>query len=182
MFKQSIAVTLAVLLTACSAARIAPDTGRTTYLSEVYQYGAGDRDLRLEVRGNPFAAADKPALDAVVERELSQKGMLQPPTRPRLHPDASAMPNYSLVVQFSRSGLLDAQDLCDGKADKPGAANAEVTVVMAFCVSGRAASQATGWLSPSGLDDPDLAQILRAMTLELFRPDDTLQGSGTTTP
>jgi hypothetical protein len=166
------------LLSACSGPRIAPNTGRTTYLSEFYQYGAGGRDLALEVRGNPFDAVDKPVLDALVEKAANGSGILQPPTRPRLQPDASAMANYKLVVQFSRSGGVSGQGLCDGYPDKPGNPGTEVTVTMAFCVSGRAASEATGWISPTSITDPDLPQLIKGMELELFRPDDTVQGSG----
>jgi hypothetical protein len=166
------------LLSACSGPRIAPNTGRTTYLSELYQYGAGDRDLALEVRGNPFAPADKPALDALIERAADQSGILRPPTHPRLQPGDSAMSNYRLVVLFSRSGGVTGQGLCDGYPDKPGNPSNEVTVTMAFCISGRAASEATGWISPSSISDPDLPLLIKQMELELFRPDNSLDGSG----
>ncbi|HVI52734.1 MAG TPA: hypothetical protein VM661_16115 [Candidatus Sulfotelmatobacter sp.] len=172
----------AALLAGCSLPRVAPNTERGTYLAELYRYGAGDRDLALEVRGNPFAAADKPMLDAMVEKAVGHAGILQPPTRPRLSPDASAVSNYRMIVEFSPNNGVVGQDLCDGAkvapfaspGDKPG----EVAVVMAFCVSGRAASQAQGWYSPNGIDDPDLSGLLKRMEVELFRPDDTLQGSG----
>jgi len=170
------------LLAACSGPRVAPNTGRTTFLEGFYQYGAGGRDLALEVRGNPFAPADKPALDALVESAADQSGILRPPTRPRLQPGDSAKPNYKLVVQFSRGGLLLAQDLCDGRPDAAGNHDSEVTVVMAFCVSGRAVSDATGWISPTSLNDPDLPLLIKRMELELFRPDNSLDGSGGNTP
>lgn len=166
------------LLSACSGPRVAPNTDRTTFLAGFYQYGAGGRDLALEVRGNPFAPADKPALDAMVESAADQSGILRPPTHPRLQPGNSAKSNYKLVVQFSRGDLLLAQDLCDGRTDKPGNPANEVTVVMAFCVSGRAVSDATGWISPSSVSDPDLPILIKRMELELFRPDNSLDGSG----
>jgi len=183
MFKPLCIVSVALaagLLAGCSLPRTAPNTERGHYLAEIYRYGAGDRDLALEVRGNPFAAADKPALDAAVEKAAANAGILQPPTRPRLAPDATAMPNYRMIVQFSRGGILDAQDLCDGRPDAKGNAQGEgeVSVVMAFCVSGRADSQASGWFTPTGVTDPALTEIIRRMEVELFRPDDGLQGSG----
>lgn len=180
MRKSSLSLCLAgiCLLSACSGPRIAPNTGRTMFLSSFYQYGAGGRDLALEVRGNPFAPADKPALDALVESVANKIGILQPPTRPRLQPGDSAMPGYKLIVQFSRSGGSTPQGLCDGLADRPGNLENEVTVVMAFCVSGRAASEATGWISPTSISDPGLPFLIKGMELELFRPDNSLDGSG----
>lgn len=173
-------VTAATLLAGCSGPRVAPNTERDTYLAELYQYGAGGRDLALEVRGNPFTPADKPALDAVVEKALAGIGMLQPPTRPRLSPGPEARSNYRMVVQFMRGATLDGQDLCNNaKAPPMSQGQGEVTAVMAFCVSGRAASQSVGWYAPSGIDDPGLAELLKRLEVELFRPDDTVQGSGT---
>ena len=167
----------AVSLAACAGPRVAPNTDRTTYLSEMYQYGAGGRQLKLQVLGNPFADSPKSALEALVENSSDSAGLLQPPTHPRLQPDDSAKPNYRLMVQFDRQGGNTPQGLCDGQgSDKASPGPGDITVVMAFCVSGKAFSGATGWIDATSLQDPGIPELIRRMELELFHPDDSIQG------
>lgn len=171
-----------LVLTACSAPRVEVNIERTTYLTGYYQYGAGDRDLALTVRGNPFPQIDQVRFDQVVERAAEGGGVLRPATRPRLHPDESARPGYGLVLAFSSAPTYGPQDLCDGKGGGTGAANGEITVIGAFCVSGRAVSHSAGWVTVADPQDPQFAELIGMVVSQIFRPDAIEQGDGNSSP
>lgn len=171
-----------LVLTACSAPRVEVNTERTTYLTGYYQYGAGDRDLALTVRGNPFPQTDQASLDQVVERAAGDGGILRPATRPRLHPDDSARPGYGLILAFSSAPAYGPQDLCDGKGGGSGVGNGEVAVIGVFCVSGRAVSHSAGWVTVTDPQDPQFAKLIGMVVSQIFRADDTVQGDGNSAP
>ena len=169
----------ALLLTGCGAPRFQVNTDRTMFLTGFYQYGAGDRDLRLVVRGNPYPALAKDDFDKIIEADAQKGGMLQPPTRPRLRPDDSAKENFRMVLAFNPVKPLDAQDLCDNhpSADAQ-SAEGELIIIAAFCVSGRAVSHTEAWITSPNPRSADLANLIAGIKSELFRPDDTWQASG----
>jgi len=168
-----------LLLAGCGAPRYQVNTDRTMFLSGYYQYGAGDRDLQLVVRGNPYPGLAKDEFDKIIEADAARGGLLQPPTRPRLHPDDSAKKNFSMVLAFNPVEPLDPQDLCDNRpsadAQSP---EGDLTIIAAFCVSGKAVSHSTAWITTADPRSPALAKLIAGVKSELFRPDDAVQASG----
>lgn len=171
----------AALLGGCAgdSAVIVQDSFRQRTLEAFYQYGAGGRDLRLAVTGNPF---DMPqdAFAQKVEQAMPESTGLSPATRPRLNPDASAQDNYSLVFAFQPPRRGDASDLCSGRVGtvSPGQ---PVMLDAALCISGFAYSFASGRVVADSPDDPRFKSLINQMILALFYSDDRLNsGNGPT--
>lgn len=142
-------------------------------ISSYYDYGAGGRDLRLEVRGDPFVGPARSFVQRV-EAEANLQSLRQP-THVTATPGPTAMGNFSVVLAFSQAGWVDGELLCHGggrQVDQGG----RVRLVAAFCVSGRALTVAEGEVAAEGPEDPRFAELIRQVMLALFRPDLTPGG------
>ena len=148
---------------------IVQDSYRQRHLEALYRYGAGDKDIKLIVSGNPFAM-DKDAFAGKVEQAMPVSTGLSPATRPRLNPDSSAKKNYSLVFAFQPPDGGDSSDLC---SSRQGTARQGQPIVLdaAFCVSGFAYSFASGSVAADSPDDPGFKSLISQMILALFYDD-----------
>jgi hypothetical protein len=165
-------------LAACNGPMVSQQSSRTIPITALYSYGAGDRDLALVVRGNPFTEPQA-TLDQAVERGVAPGGILQPPTHPRLAPQ-DARPGYQLVLVFQGAPTVDGAQACAGAPGGLGRSGDNLTVVAAFCVSGRAVSEATGRVVAANAEDPQFTALMQAMASEIFRPDEFQGGNGGT--
>jgi hypothetical protein len=163
-------------LTGCEAPRVveswpSPDQP----LSPIYDYGAGGRDLRLIVQGNPFPMTDD-AFARAVENEV-QVPLTRQPTRPRLAPGPTARPNYAVVFVFQPSPTFDLYDACQMRGQPVAVLRPDtgqrpsVKLVSAFCVSGRPYSGAYGWVNASAAEEPQFRAMMQDTMAALFRPD-----------
>lgn len=148
-------------------------------IASIYDYGAGGRDLRLIVRGNPLPMPDD-AFNRMIETDV-QGPLMRQPTHPTLTPGASAQPNYALIFDFSSSPRPTPDQICQYPGNAPAgqvASGGDVHVVGAFCVSGRAYSGAMGRAGADGA--AQVSQLMPQMMMALFRPDlrDNPGGSG----
>jgi hypothetical protein len=158
------------------------ETPRTTPIYDFYRYGAGDRDLKLSVLGNPFAMPQD-AFALAVEEEFPGNGALQPATRPRLSPDASAKNGFQLALAFG--GDLDetGAQACAGQGGSQGpAAGGRVVVVAAFCVNNRVLSEASGQVAANDPRAPEFRELLGQLSTSLFRPDEPMGPGGGEAP
>lgn len=166
----------AALLGGCAVngSVIIQDTFRQRTLESFYQYGAGGRDLKLVVSGNPFNMQED-VFAQKVEQAMPESTGLSPATRPRLNPDASARSNYSLVFAFQPPRQGDASDLCSGRV---GTVRPDQPVVLdaALCISGFAYSFASGRVVADSPDDPRFKSLISQMILTLFYSDGRLDG------
>jgi len=160
-----------LLLSGCAGTSITEEGSQSTQISSLYGYGAAGRDLKLEVQGNGFPGQMSGAAFAKLVEAGVQGPLLRAPTHPTLTPDASARDNYRLVFLFNPSPVMGGQDLCDGHADQQAPIPGELHLVAAFCVAGRAETEATAWTPIHGTDDPALIQLLHQVMLALFRLD-----------
>lgn len=175
---------LPVLLTtlaigACTGPSVTYQSPRQQQIEGLYQYGAAGRDIPLVVTGNPFGAVPDAEVAAQVERGASRGSMLQPATRPRLHPDESIRPGYQLMVALQPALTVDGNDLCRGTGAGTKTTTTEIRVEMAFCVSGRAYSFASGRTEATGPGDPRFDALISQLSLAVFRQDEPISaGSG----
>lgn len=176
-FARLAASTMAVVLlglAGCSSPSVVREGSDSRQVEGLYRYGAGDRDLALIVRGNPFDVPQE-TLDAAVEHGLDGGGVLQPPTHPRLAPGPSARKGYSLVVDFS--GIV--QDPCaPSDSVVVPAQRGSVDLEAAFCVSGQAVRRVRGHTVVAGPEAPDFQSLMHQVASELFRPDEYQGGNG----
>ena len=167
-------IILLAALTGCSGPIITQESSPFTKIDGFYDYGAGGRDLRLMVVGNPFPMPDD-VFGRVVEADL-QVPLVRQPTHPTLTPDASAQPNYALILLFSPALALSGDDLCRGRFEHGafggnGEDSVNVRVLGAFCVSGRAVTEGVGQTQADRAGDQRFVVLMRQMMLTLFRPD-----------
>lgn len=171
----------ALALSACAGPMLTQDSARTIPIEGLYSYGAGDRDLQLVVRGNPFAVP-QPLFDRAVEAGVAQGGILQPPTHPKLAPGDTARPGYQFVLVFAPAPTLDAADACAGKGGGGGQPDGRVDALAVFCASGRAVSYISGRVTAAGIDDPAFTALLQGIGQAVFRRDEFQGGNGDVAP
>ena len=140
----------------------------TAQITSLYDYGAGGRDLRLVVQGNGFPGPSSGFVQAVEAAANVQT--LRQPTHLTVVPGLTARPNFSVVLAFSAAPGIDGDALCRGGGD-PVAPSGRVTTAGAFCVSGRAWTEAVGETVADGPNDPQFTRLIHQMMLALFRPD-----------
>lgn len=173
-------VALAVCGASCSGPFTTPQVQPFNKITSFYDYGASDRDLKLTVRGDPFAMPEESFAKAV--ESGVQVPLPRPPTRPRLDPGPSARPGYELAFAFSPAPTLSGDSLCDMTARPSPVAipsdGGRVRATGAFCVAGRALSQVDGWTQASSVSDQRFDQMLNQMMQSLFRPDIADTGDG----
>ncbi len=180
-FCRYLASVIAVGALAACSGPLTRDVGSPfNKIDGLYGYGASGRDLRLSVRGNPFALPDD-SFDKTVET-ASQVQVLRAPTHPTLTPDASARHGYELAFLFSPAATQDGEDLCQGRIEepRPTSGRSTVHVLAAFCVAGLAKTEVTGEAEATGPNDERFQGLIQQVVMQLFRPDLPDSGDGGT--
>jgi hypothetical protein len=84
-------------------------------------------------------------------------------------PDASARPDYKVVLAFNVAETMLNSSLCTNGPVPTRPPGGPIIVQGAFCRGGGALTGATGWLDrPQGPDDPDFRALISDMTFSLF--------------
>lgn len=140
-----------------------------TQIASLYDYGAGGRDLRLVVQGDPFGLP--PGVVARAVEAAAEVGTQRQPTHLALAPGPTARPNFSVVLAFSAALTVDGDALCRGGGEQSAGTAGRLRVVGAFCVSVRARTEAVGEVNADGPADPRFVALIRQLLLALFRSD-----------
>jgi hypothetical protein len=170
---------MVALLAACSGPLTRELGSSSTKLNGLYDYGASGRDLRLSVRGTPFAPGEGEDLAKAVEA-ASQVQVMRAPTHATLTPGASAQRGYELAFLFSPTLTQGGDELCQGRIEEPQPAfvSPRVHVLAAFCVSGRAETEVAGEAEAMGPHDERFRNLVQQVVMALFRPDLPDTGDG----
>jgi len=181
----ALAVAASIGLVACAGTETVYDESyRKTQIDGFYDDGAGGRDLKLIVFGNPFAIPqDKFA--RVVEEDLRDAPLTsRQETHPLLTPGPTAKPIYRLVYVFNPTGGLFGNAICrhglkaEANDDFPPAAmptpttpTSHIVATAAFCVEYRAVTEVSGQVDAASPGDVQFYRLTRQMMAEVFRPD-----------
>jgi hypothetical protein len=179
-----VTIAASIGLAACAAGgpMIYSESDPRTKIDAFYDDGAGDRDIKLIVFGDPFAMP-KDSFARTVEADLRDAPTMHQPTRALLTPGPTAKPIYRLVYVFNPTTGMFGNAICrrglkaEANEDFPPASvdvparQGEVVAVAAFCVEYRAVSEVSGRTSATGPDDARFFTLTRAMMGQLFRPD-----------
>ena len=140
----------------------------SVYSPSQFSYGAGGRDLRVVIRGNPTSAAQEAFEQAVVA--AMQGKNWGPRTNFTTQPSESARKNYRVVMVFGGDRFAGGYVLC---ADPDGvdlaSADGRVRLQAAFCLGTRPLTElqvATD--SVTSPADPRLERMVAAAVIELF--------------
>jgi len=129
-------------------------------------YGATDRDLKVDVFGNPFPQRADEVAEAVASQ--MQAAAVGPGTHFTTRPGASAREGYRVVVAFAGSG--GAGNLCAMSAmpsDSPRASN--VVVTAALCDKDMVVTSTDGRVDGvAQVNDPHFAALMKQVAVELF--------------
>jgi len=191
-FARATALAACVVLATCAdAPTIYSPSDPRTKIDAFYDDGAGGRDLKLIVFGDPFPVP-KEAFAKTVEADLRGAPTARLPTNALLTPGPTAKPIYRLVYVFNPTTGLFGNAICrhglkaEANEDFPPASTevpaqqSEVLAVAAFCVEYRAVSEISGQTVATGPDDVRVSQMTREMMGQLFRRDvnwETMSGS-----
>lgn len=158
-----------VVCTTASACSAATTFGQTRWVADPQSfiaYGATDRDLRVEVLGNPFAP-DKTGLEETVAAGM-QASNAGPGARFTTRPGATAQPDFRVVVAFDPG--VNGGNLC-GAAEKRfrSASRGGSEVTATLCDNDKPITSTTGSLAGiSSSRDPEFAQLMKFIALDLF--------------
>lgn len=164
---------LCAALAGCSGEKTFEPSDPRIKIDGYYNDGAGDRDIKLKVIGNPFAAPPD-AFRQTLEADLQSDSVLgRSPTHPQVHPGSSAKSLYRLAYAFNQPYSVYGNALCqvreeDAVATPP---STVVNATAAFCVGGEAEAYISGQTPADGPNDPRFRQLVRQMMDNVFRPD-----------
>ena len=121
------------LLSACGA-DISQAFVHRSGVPSAFSHGAGGRDMRTVILGNPFAMPKDEADEAVID---SIQGMNNGPvTHFTTRPSADALAPYRIVILFEPPKTLVYRHLCgDAAALESEARDGRLRVSIAFCVN-----------------------------------------------
>jgi hypothetical protein len=178
--RASIAAALAggVLTTACAGQPILyNEFVHSGYSPTEYGVGAGRKDLRMVVYGDPFGLGEAEFAAATVAILNRHQPFLQP-THFTTTPDESASARHRMVLIFDQP-RIPVFRLCRTPITTPPARPAEpapartLHVSAAFCLHGGELTAVQGKIDGvEGVDDPKLDRLLGQIVLALFPPID----------
>ena len=130
--------------------------------------GTENRGVATAVIGNPFGTAPE-TLAGVVAAAL-QSSFPAADVRFAVRPEAGVRRDVSMIVAFDPPANVGPNTLCARGGRVPAlASGTEVSVVMAFCRSDRAAAGARGRLARgAGPGDRDFVFLIRDMARRIF--------------
>ncbi|HEY4136344.1 MAG TPA: hypothetical protein VGO34_14145 [Alphaproteobacteria bacterium] len=160
----------AASLAACAGSPRTISDQYSTYTYEDYATAANNRDMKVIVRGTPFAMSQAD-FDTLVTANMEARGGNMG-TNFTTGNTTNADPRYKIVWLFNGPAATQANELCKnpaGFAGQTGPAT-ELHTLVAFCSSDAAASWVEGWLDggPQGVPREGLQKLVQQSTRELF--------------
>ncbi|HEY0833280.1 MAG TPA: hypothetical protein VGE72_05160 [Azospirillum sp.] len=166
-FPRLALLALLPVLAACGRERVVADEISPAYTAAEVAYAASDRDLRVVIHGNPLGGS--PQAFARTVTDAMQNKIIGVRTNFTTTPNASARPDYAVVLAFNPAETMLNSALCRGGGIPTKPVGGTLIVQSAFCRAGGALTSATGWLDePRGLDDPALRELIAGLTFSLF--------------
>lgn len=161
------ALALCALAAACTNERVVAGQPSSAYTQAEVSYAASDRDLRVVILGNPFGV-DPQSFGRLVTDDM-QNHIIGVKTHFTTTPNATARPDYRVVLAFNPTQTMLNSYLCSGQPIQTSPPGGPIVLLGAFCRGGGALSTATGWLDrPQGPTDPDFRHLISDMTYALF--------------
>ncbi|MDP6805207.1 MAG: hypothetical protein QF902_07720 [Rhodospirillales bacterium] len=170
-FFRTGAVAGLALLSACGA-ELSQSFVHRSGVPSAFNYGAGGRDLRTVVLGNPFAMPKVVIDEAVID---SIQGMNNGPvTHFTIAPSNDARAPYRVVILFDPPKTLAWRDLCGNAAALESVArDARLRVSIAFCVNEPLYAHVDSSIpSADSPDDPAFRKMMGRATFLLIPPRD----------
>jgi len=159
-----------LLLAGCgSGPRLYNHAVHIGYSPTEFGYGAGRRDLKTVIRGDPLGLGEEAFAAAVVEA-LNRHPPSPQPTHFTLEPGESAREAYRAVLLFDAPPGVLPGAICREPPDVPVVETEdEVRVAAAFCRYRGALTRVTGEAYRiSGVDDPAFDRLIGQIVLALF--------------
>jgi len=159
---------------------VAQDRGG--YSPAEFRYASENKDLLVEIEGNPFgrdAAALRPMVEAAMQpRHWGFDRPFTPRTRPSLSPGPSANLDYRIAVVFDGPALEAPALMCERpKAPSVASKESPIRARMAFCRQDQLLSTSYGTLDEaSGPEDRRFLSMISRLTRELFPQRDFRDG------
>lgn len=161
---------MALALAGCTGAtRVYNVEVTPSYTLAEFGYGAGRRDLRTTVRGDPFAMGEERFAAAVVDALQNHQPRPQP-THYTLAPGPDARPAYRAVFVFDGPPAT-GRAICMDPPALPRVASEpdRVRVLAAFCRHAGVLTRVTGAVDGAqGVDDPRFQALLNQLVAQLF--------------
>ncbi len=162
------------LLAACGPGMVITSHVDTygAYDPAYFAYGAGGRDLRVVIRGNPTSAPQDEFEQAVTA--AMQGRNWGPTTNFTTRPSASARTDYWVGMVFGGDSFVGGRAICrggDGVDLDP--TQRPVRLQAAFCFQTKPLTELQVTVDDvASVDDPRLEQMVGAAVIELFPPFD----------
>ncbi|MEM7021391.1 MAG: hypothetical protein AAF637_02235 [Pseudomonadota bacterium] len=142
-----------------------------SYRPTEYGYGAGRRDFKTVVQGNPFQMPEQQFLDDFIALLNRNQPFLQP-TNFTLTPGPDARLLYRVVYLFNTAPSIPDR-LCRQPLRQPTVDLGDtVRVTAAFCRRQGFLSTTTGEVDVDSIDDPRFERLIGQINLLLFPPVD----------
>lgn len=142
----------------------------------MFTYAAADRDLHMDVIGNPFASPKEQLEVATVD---AMQGRIQgQPTHLTTSPSASARTDSRLVIAFDALPSVSAEKLCitpdPAAVPLKTAGSARLESALAFCYRETPYAEVRGSMSrPQSPTDPAFRRLVSAMATSLLPGSDS---------
>ena len=157
----------ASVLAACTNERVVANEPSSAYTLSEVSYGAGNRDLRVVLHGDPFGLPPERFAEKVLPHMQNRVAGVK--TNLTTTPNETARRYYKVVLAFNVAETMLNSSLCTDGPIPTSPPGGPIVVQGAFCRSGGALTSATGWLDrPQGPDDPDFRNLISDMTFALF--------------
>jgi hypothetical protein len=141
-----------------------PATHPNFFLGEE-RYAARNGSIRVEVDGETFGRPRDQFAELVVRQ------MRAGYYRHDLFTLAASRETdslYKIVMMFNPDPAVSGNALCSTSQPLPPVTLARTSLFAAFCRGPLAISETNGWVRLSGVEDPDFARLIDAVTLNLF--------------
>ncbi len=164
------AASAAVLaLAGCNQVVVNAPASNPRYFPGEQYYAARNGAIRVEVSGDMLGVPHDQFAEIVVAE--MRRG---DPSLPRpgfvTHGSRMTDPTYKIVMMFSPPTWLSANELCTHRPPPPAprVQGGRLKLLAAFCRAGEASSEDHGSVPVSGANDPNFAELVRQVTLNLF--------------
>jgi hypothetical protein len=165
-------ILVAVLAGGCAGnVRLTQQEISPVYTASEFSYAGADRDLRVDIVGNPFGG-DQRQFDSIITGYM-QGSHWGPPTHFTTTPNSSAREAYRVVMLFDPPSTFPGIRICREKPqDLPTQADAsKIILFSAFCRGNESLTEIKGRIeAASGPDDPKFGDLVASVTNGLFPP------------